>query len=90
MNILLTGGAGYIGSHIAVALTDAGHRISIVDNFVNSATTAAENIIPRIEIALTGVAKLIDKLMPVIMDKLPTLIMNVLLQSQHLLSPKLF
>lgn len=40
MNILLTGGAGYIGSHIAVALTDAGHRISIVDNFVNSVPEA--------------------------------------------------
>jgi UDP-glucose 4-epimerase len=36
MNILLTGGAGYIGSHTFVALTQAGHRPVILDNFSNS------------------------------------------------------
>ncbi len=36
MNILLTGGAGYIGSHTAVALCDAGHEVIIYDNFCNS------------------------------------------------------
>lgn len=36
MNILLTGGAGYIGSHTAVALAEAGHQVVIVDNFSNS------------------------------------------------------
>lgn len=36
MNILLTGGAGYIGSHAAVALAKAKHRIIIYDNFCNS------------------------------------------------------
>lgn len=36
MNILLTGGAGYIGTHTAVALTEAGHHIVILDNFSNS------------------------------------------------------
>lgn len=36
MNILLTGGAGYIGSHTAVALIEAGYNIFIYDNFVNS------------------------------------------------------
>ena len=30
MNILLTGGAGYIGSHPAVALAQAGHRENAV------------------------------------------------------------
>ena len=34
--ILLTGGAGYIGSHIAVALVEAGFEPIIVDNFSNS------------------------------------------------------
>jgi len=33
MNILLAGGAGYIGSHIVVALIRAGHKIVIYDNF---------------------------------------------------------
>lgn len=32
LNILITGGAGFIGSHTADALTDRGHRIRILDN----------------------------------------------------------
>ena len=36
MNILLTGGAGFIGSHTAVVLTEAGHSVIIFDNFCNS------------------------------------------------------
>jgi len=35
MNILLTGGAGYIGSHAAVALIEAGHNVVIYDNLRN-------------------------------------------------------
>lgn len=34
--ILLTGGAGYIGSHIAVELLQSGYKVVIVDNFSNS------------------------------------------------------
>ncbi len=36
MNILLTGGAGYIGSHTALVLSEAGHRVILYDNFCNS------------------------------------------------------
>ena len=36
MSILVTGGAGYIGSHTCVELLDAGEKIIIVDNFSNS------------------------------------------------------
>ena len=36
MNVLLTGGAGYIGSHAAVEVSKAGHNIVILDNFSNS------------------------------------------------------
>jgi len=36
MNILLTGGLGYIGSHVAVTLLNAGYDVVIVDNLVNS------------------------------------------------------
>lgn len=36
MNILVTGGAGYIGSHTCIELVKAGHDIIVVDNFVNS------------------------------------------------------
>lgn len=36
MNILLTGGAGYIGSHTAVVLSQTGHQVVLLDNFCNS------------------------------------------------------
>jgi UDP-glucose 4-epimerase len=36
MNVLLTGGAGYIGSHMAVALAQARHQPVVLDNFCNS------------------------------------------------------
>ena len=36
MKVLLTGGAGYIGSHTAVELISAGHEVIIADNFSNS------------------------------------------------------
>ncbi len=36
MNILVTGGAGYIGSHTCVLLLEAGYEIIVVDNLVNS------------------------------------------------------
>lgn len=36
MKVLVTGGAGYIGSHTCVALLDAGHDVTVVDNLVNS------------------------------------------------------
>ncbi len=45
MNILLTGGAGFIGSHTALALKSAGHNIVIYDNFSNS----SQSIIHQLE-----------------------------------------
>jgi len=36
MNILLTGGTGYIGSHTAVELLAAGHTLTLIDDFSNS------------------------------------------------------
>ena len=36
MNILLTGGTGYIGSHTAVELLAAGHSLTLIDDFSNS------------------------------------------------------
>ena len=42
--ILVTGGAGYIGSHTAVELLEAGYEVVIVDNFYNSKPEAIANI----------------------------------------------
>src|SRR5687767_15970116 len=41
---LLTGGAGYIGSHTAVALLEAGWSVVIVDNLANSSPVAVERV----------------------------------------------
>ncbi|MBP1678914.1 MAG: UDP-glucose 4-epimerase, partial [Bacteroidetes bacterium] len=44
MNILVTGGAGFIGSHIVDAYIAAGHHVEIVDNLV---TGREQNINPQ-------------------------------------------
>lgn len=49
MKVLLTGGAGYIGSHTAVEMINAGHEVVIADNFDNS----SPKVIDRIE-TITG------------------------------------
>ena len=51
MKILVSGGTGYIGSHTAIQLVQAGHDVVIVDNFSNSQPT----VLGRLE-ALTGTA----------------------------------
>ena len=43
MNILLTGGAGYIGSHTALSLIEKGNSVSIIDNL----TTGDKKLIPN-------------------------------------------
>ncbi len=42
--ILVTGGAGYIGSHTVVELLSAGHELLILDNFSNSSSRVLERI----------------------------------------------
>lgn len=49
MRVLVTGGAGYIGSHTVVVLIEAGHEVEIADSFVNAKPT----VIPRLE-EITG------------------------------------
>lgn len=44
MNVLLTGGAGYIGSHAAVVLSQAGHKVTLFDNFCNSKKSVLERL----------------------------------------------
>jgi len=43
MNILLTGGAGYIGSHVVLAILDKGHSVSVIDDL----STGHKNLLPN-------------------------------------------
>lgn len=44
MRILVTGGAGYIGSHTVVLLLEAGHDVVVIDNFSNSKPEALRRV----------------------------------------------
>ena len=44
MKVLVTGGAGFIGSHTCVELLNAGHEVVVLDNFVNSKPDALDSI----------------------------------------------
>ena len=69
MNILLTGGAGYIGSHAAVALASAQHQVVVFDNFCNSRPVVVDRIreltgqrVPLVEADLRDTAALREAL----------------------------
>lgn len=49
MHIIVTGGAGYIGSHTCLELIEAGHQVTVIDNLDNS----SEDSLQRVE-RLTG------------------------------------
>ena len=44
MNVLVTGGAGYIGSHACVQLLEAGHDVVVVDNLSNSSLESLHRV----------------------------------------------
>lgn len=52
MRVLITGGAGFIGSHLAVSLLNDGHEVTIVDNL---STGSRENVPARAEFLLLDV-----------------------------------
>ena len=61
-NILLTGGAGYIGSHVAHKLIDAGFSVTIIDNLI----TGNKKLVPKkaiLEVCDIGDKKKISKIL---------------------------
>ena len=44
MKVLVTGGAGYIGSHTCVCLLEAGHEVFVIDNLSNVHEEAIKRI----------------------------------------------
>tara|TARA_Y100001968_G_scaffold100812_1_gene90750 strand:+ start:25357 stop:26412 length:1056 start_codon:yes stop_codon:yes gene_type:complete len=43
-NILITGGAGFIGSHTCLVLLEAGYRLTVIDSFVNSSPLSLSRV----------------------------------------------
>ncbi|MEA5418933.1 GDP-mannose 4,6-dehydratase [Spirulina sp. CCNP1310] len=69
MNVLVTGGAGFIGSHVADSMIEAGHRVSIVDNLWKHGGGQIKNINPRakfyeIDICSPALATVFEKEQP--------------------------
>ena len=44
MRVLLTGGAGYIGSHTALVLLNHGNEVVVLDNLANSSPEALKRV----------------------------------------------
>lgn len=66
-------------SNLVVGIADDTQDFdTLVDNFVESAMTAGENILPGIETSINGFGELIDSLLPVIMERVPAIINDVL------------
>ncbi len=61
MNLLVTGGAGYVGSHCVLGLCDGGHRVVVYDNLVSGGHRAAVD--PRATLVVGDLAdtELLDR-----------------------------
>ncbi len=65
--------------NLVVGIADENANLGeLIDEFVESVGIAAENIIPRVEVALEGAAKMVERLLPVIVDRVPSIINEVL------------
>src|SRR3546814_4569509 len=51
-SVMVTGGAGYIGSHAVLALLDAGHRVVVIDNLVTGFAWAIDPRAAFVEMAV--------------------------------------
>ena len=63
---------------VAMASGDDAKLTAGIDNLINSVTVMAQNIIPIVERALTGVGQLVEKVAPIIAERLPKLVEDIL------------
>jgi UDP-glucose 4-epimerase len=57
MKILVTGGLGYIGSHVVVELQEQGYEVIIIDNLSNTSIDVLDNIT-----SITGIRPTFEKI----------------------------
>src|SRR5690349_3584120 len=62
MKVLITGGAGFIGSHISKQLLDQGHQVVIYDSLVKSQAEAVDNRAELVQADINDSAKMKDAL----------------------------
>ena len=71
--ILVTGGAGYVGSHVVRTLLDAGHQVGIVDDFSSGHRVAVPDDVP-VQVGRCGDAAVLDS---AARDGLPDAVMHM-------------
>lgn len=49
----------------------------LINNFVNSVSTAAKNLVPRVKTAIVGIGQLISQTLPIIVNEIPAIIKDV-------------
>src|SRR5512135_2056615 len=57
---LVTGGAGFIGSHLAETLVKRGERVRVIDNFVTGSRRNIAHLLDQIELVETDITQLED------------------------------
>ena len=71
-NILITGGAGYIGSHVAHLLVDKGYDVTVIDSLI----TGNKNLVPsKAKLEICDIAE-IDKISKIVQDNKFDLVMH--------------
>jgi hypothetical protein len=65
--------------NLVVGMADENANMTmLIDNFVASAVTVADNIMPRVEQTLAGIGQLVEGLAPIIAEKLPSMVESIL------------
>ena len=59
-SLLITGGAGFIGSHTCLVLLDAGHHLVVLDNFVNSSSESLKRVLELTEVEASDRLKVVE------------------------------
>mgnify|MGYP003333185235 CR=1 FL=1 len=57
MNVVVTGGAGFIGSHVVDALLERSHQVTVIDNFSTGRSANLHHVRDRIELVEADISK---------------------------------